>query len=73
MNRLTLAAYLPSVDDRHDVWSDYLINTRTLRVSYLDEESARELIVQPVEDFTNIYEPTALDTIIRLTRCQPSV
>jgi AAA+ ATPase superfamily predicted ATPase len=54
-----------------DYWSDSLINTRTLRVSYLDEESARELIVQPVEDFTNIYEPTAIDTIIHLTRCQP--
>jgi AAA+ ATPase superfamily predicted ATPase len=54
-----------------DYWSDYLINTRTLRVSYLDEESARELIVQPVEDFTNIYEPTAIDTIIHLTHCQP--
>jgi hypothetical protein len=37
----------------------------------LDEESARELIVQPVEDFTNIYEPTAIDTIIHLTHCQP--
>jgi hypothetical protein len=54
-----------------DYWSDYLINTRTLRVSYLDEESARELIVQPVEDFTNIYDRTAIDTIINLTRCQP--
>jgi len=54
-----------------DYWSDYLINTRTLRVSYLDEDSARELIVQPVEDFTNIYEPTAIDAIIHLTRCQP--
>jgi len=54
-----------------DYWSDYLINTRTLRVSYLDEDSARELIVQPVEDFTNIYSSTAIDTIIHLTRCQP--
>jgi hypothetical protein len=50
-----------------DYWSDYLINTRTLRVSYLDEDSAGELIVQPVEDFTNIYEPTAIDNIIHLT------
>ncbi len=40
-------------------------------MSYLDEDSARELIVQPVEDFINIYEPTAIDTIIHLTRCQP--
>jgi AAA+ ATPase superfamily predicted ATPase len=65
-----------------DYWSDYLINTRTLQVSYLDEESARELIVPPVEDFTNIYDcakrsakgdRTAIDTIINLTRCQPLV
>jgi len=40
-------------------------------VSYLDEDSARELIVQPVEDFPDIYERTAIDTIIHLTRCQP--
>jgi len=40
-------------------------------VSYLDEESAHELIVQPVEDFPNIYDRTAIDTIIHLTRCQP--
>jgi hypothetical protein len=52
-------------------WSNYLINTRTLRVTYLDEESARELIVQPVEDFPDIYDRTAVDTIIHLTRCQP--
>jgi AAA+ ATPase superfamily predicted ATPase len=43
-----------------DYWSDYLINIRTLRVSYLDEDSARELIVQPVEDFTNICDRTAI-------------
>jgi len=54
-----------------DYWSDYLINTRTLRVSYLDEESARELIVQPVEDFPDIYDRTAVDAIIQLTHCQP--
>jgi AAA+ ATPase superfamily predicted ATPase len=27
--------------------------------------------VQPVEDFTNICDRTAVDTIIHLTRCQP--
>jgi hypothetical protein len=54
-----------------DDWSDYLINTRTLRVSYLDEDSARELIVHPVEDFPDIYSSTAIDAIIHLTRCQP--
>jgi hypothetical protein len=37
----------------------------------LDEDSARELLVQPVEDFTNICDRTTIDTIINLTRCQP--
>ncbi|MDJ0620024.1 MAG: AAA family ATPase [Calothrix sp. MO_192.B10] len=54
-----------------DYWSDYLINTRTVRISYLQESEARELIVQPVEGFRHIYEPEAVDEIIRLTHCQP--
>ena len=54
-----------------DYWSDYLINTRALRMSYLQELEARELIVEPVEGFRQIYEPEAVDEIIRLTHCQP--
>ncbi len=54
-----------------DYWSDYLINTRALRMTYLHELEARDLIQQPVENFSNIYEPTAVDEIIQLTRCQP--
>ncbi|MEH2049718.1 nSTAND1 domain-containing NTPase [Nostoc sp.] len=54
-----------------DYWSDYLINTRALRMTYLQESEARDLIQQPVENFSNIYEPTAVDEIIQLTRCQP--
>lgn len=52
-------------------WSDYLINTRSLHISYLREEEARELIVKPVEDFPDIYEPETVDAIIQLTRCHP--
>lgn len=52
-------------------WNDYLINTRTIRVSYLDNESARELILEPVKDFPTIYTPEAVDEILKLTRCQP--
>ncbi len=52
-------------------WSDYLINTRTLRVSYLKETEARELIEQPVADFPDIYQAEAVASIIKLTRCQP--
>ncbi|MEH2302126.1 MAG: hypothetical protein V7K88_24860 [Nostoc sp.] len=54
-----------------DYWSDYLINTRALRMTYLQESEARDLILHPVENFTNIYEPTTVDAIIQLTRCQP--
>ncbi|MEP0885193.1 hypothetical protein NDI49_26950 [Trichocoleus sp. ST-U3] len=46
-----------------------MINTGSLRVIYLEEESACELILQPVEDFTNICDRAAVDTIIHLTRC----
>lgn len=52
-------------------WSDYLINTRALRLTYLHESEARELIEKPVEDFPTIYAPDAVDAIIHLTRCQP--
>ncbi|BAZ10618.1 hypothetical protein NIES4071_24410 [Calothrix sp. NIES-4071] len=52
-------------------WSDYLINTRTVRVSFLDEESARNLIIEPVKDFPKIYDSLAVDKIIELTNCQP--
>ncbi|MEH2406685.1 hypothetical protein [Nostoc sp.] len=54
-----------------DYWSDYLINTRALRMTYLHELEARDLIQQPVENFRDIYEPTAVDAIIQLTCCQP--
>lgn len=58
-------------DDLPNYWSDYLINTRTIRVSFLDEESARSLITEPVKDFPNIYQQGAVDKIIELTHCQP--
>ncbi|MBN3884859.1 MAG: AAA family ATPase [Nostoc sp.] len=52
-------------------WSDYLINTRALRMTYLQESEAHDLILKPVENFRDIYEPTAVDAIIQVTRCQP--
>ncbi|MEH2338911.1 hypothetical protein [Nostoc sp.] len=54
-----------------DYWSDYLINARALRMTYLHESEARDLILHPVENFADIYEPTAVEAIIQLTRCQP--
>jgi AAA+ ATPase superfamily predicted ATPase len=52
-------------------WSSYLISTRTLRLTYLHESEARDLILSPVPDFPDIYDPDAVDAIIHLTRCQP--
>ncbi|MGH9838082.1 MAG: ATP-binding protein [Blastocatellia bacterium] len=50
-------------------WASYLINTRTLELSFLDETSARELLTEPVPQLH--YEDSVLEEILRLTRCQP--
>ncbi|MEO1427921.1 MAG: ATP-binding protein [Cyanobacteria bacterium J06633_8] len=54
-----------------DYWSDFLINAHALKMTYLSESEARELIKLPVADFPDIYEDSAVDAIIELTRCQP--
>ncbi|UOG93716.1 MAG: hypothetical protein L3K52_08315 [Candidatus Thiothrix sulfatifontis] len=50
-------------------WANYLINTRTLELSYLDAESARELLTKPVPELH--YAAGVVDDIIRITHCQP--
>ncbi|MFN7464376.1 MAG: AAA family ATPase [Pseudanabaena sp.] len=52
-------------------WSSYLISTRTLRLTYLNETEARDLILHPVPDFPDIYDADAINAIIHLTHCQP--
>ncbi len=52
-------------------WSNYLISTHAIRITYLRESEARELIVKPIPDFPDIYEGDAVDMILYLTRCQP--
>jgi AAA+ ATPase superfamily predicted ATPase len=52
-------------------WASALITTTTLRISFLEEADARELIERPVADFPSIYDPAAVDRIIELTHCQP--
>lgn len=52
-------------------WSDFLINAHALKMTYLSESEARELIKLPVADFPDIYEDSAVDAIVELTRCQP--
>ena len=50
-------------------WANYLINTRTLELSYLDAEPARELLTKPVPELH--YADGVVDEIIRVTHCQP--
>ncbi|MEO0967079.1 MAG: hypothetical protein AAFX80_01775, partial [Cyanobacteria bacterium J06639_18] len=51
---------------------DYLINTRALRMTFLEESEARDLILRPVKDFSHtIYDNDAVDEIIKVTHCQP--
>ena len=60
-----------SLEELPAYWMDYLINTRALRLSYLAESEARELIERPIPDFPAIYAPEVVDEIVALTRCQP--
>lgn len=50
-------------------WSDYLINVKTLELSFLAEEDARELITEPVPLLQ--YESGIIKQIIEMTHCQP--
>jgi hypothetical protein len=53
------------------LWSDTLINVRTLRLGPLEEKDARELIESPIENFPLTYEAGAVDDLIAATACQP--
>ncbi len=52
-------------------WASYLINVQVVHISYLKKSEARQLIEQPVQDFTLRYEPDAVDRVLQLTRCHP--
>ncbi|MCO6493916.1 MAG: ATP-binding protein, partial [Phaeodactylibacter sp.] len=54
-------------------WTDYLINVRTVRISYLEEEAALQLATHPIPDFGLRYasEELPLAFVRRLGRRQP--
>jgi uncharacterized protein len=52
-------------------WTNYLINVKTLELSYLAPDEARELVERPVPDFKLRYEPGVVKQILQLTHCQP--
>jgi len=56
-NFIFLFAGSHSVEELKEInWSDYLINLRTVRISYLDEKSSLQLITNPIPNFGLIYE-----------------
>ncbi len=52
-------------------WASYLINMQTIKIGYLDEISARQLIERPTPRFALQYEPAAVHHILALTRGHP--
>jgi uncharacterized protein len=52
-------------------WADALVTTQSLKIGFLDEADARELILHPVKEFPEIYEPAAVERILSLTQSQP--
>jgi hypothetical protein len=52
-------------------WSPFFGAAQSVRVSYLDEESARQLIMDPWDGFPLNYEREAVDLLLGVTGCQP--
>lgn len=57
--------------EEYQRWASYLINVQVVHISYLEEESARRLIEEPVEGFALRYEPEAVERVLQITRCHP--
>ncbi|MGH2557104.1 MAG: AAA family ATPase, partial [Actinomycetota bacterium] len=52
-------------------WASYLINVQVIKVGYLTESEARQLVERPVPDFQLQYEARASKRVLALTRCHP--
>lgn len=54
-------------------WASYLINVQVLKVAYLEEGEARQLIESPTQDYALRYERDALQRVLELTRGHPAL
>jgi hypothetical protein len=52
-------------------WTPYFRSAVSCKVSYLDDEDARRLIIAPLEGFPLQYEPEALQRLLAMTHCHP--
>ena len=57
--------------DELERWASFLINVQVVRISTLQEKEARQLIEQPVKDFTLQYEAEASRRLLDLTSGHP--
>jgi len=57
--------------DEFQRWSSYLINVQVIKLGYLKEEDALQLIERPTPDFALRYEPGASRRVVNLTRGHP--
>lgn len=57
--------------DEFQQWAGYLINVQVIHIGYLQADEARQLIVQPVQDFALRYKPEAVERVLALTRGHP--
>lgn len=57
--------------DEFQRWAGYLINVQVVHLGYLQAAEARQLVEQPVKEFTLRYEPEASQRVLSLTRGHP--
>ncbi len=54
-------------------WASFLINVQVVKIGYLKEDEARQLIERPVKNFALRYEPEASQRVLALTRGHPAL
>lgn len=54
-------------------WAAYLVNMQTIKLSYLQEQEARQLIETPIANFPLAYQPDTLNKILEFTRGHPAL
>ena len=59
--------------DEFERWASYLINVRTVHLSFLQANEALQLIEQPVKDFELQYSKEASQRVMQITHCHPAL
>jgi hypothetical protein len=68
---VVLFAGVRTLEEMGRNWHSYFISVRPIRVSYLDPEAARQLILLPGRRHSIHYDVQAVETILEATHAQP--